>query len=58
MKITKINTPIKCDSILCYQNATIEIAANSYKGNQYLCDNCFENYKNLFKQVRQTSEKK
>ena len=56
MKIRSINENIKCDSILCFQNAMYEISANSYKGNQYLCKTCFKNYQKLFKETKKLNE--
>jgi len=57
MKICKANENIKCDSILCFQNASFVITTNSYKGNQYLCDNCFKKYQKLFKEQKKSDEK-
>ena len=56
MKINKLTEIIKCDSILCFNNATFEILTNSYKGNQYLCINCYKNYQKLFKEQKKTNE--
>ena len=58
MKINKINENIKCDSILCFNNANYEILVNSYKGNQYLCDTCYKKYQKLFKEQRKINEDK
>ena len=57
MKINKITETIKCDSILCFNNASFEIQTNSYKGNQYLCLNCFKKYQKLFKENNKLNEK-
>ena len=57
MKINKIQENIKCDSILCFNNANFEISTNSYKGNQYLCNSCYLKYKKLFKELKQNNEK-
>lgn len=57
MKICKVNENIKCDSILCFQNASFVITTNSYKGNQYLCNNCFKKYQKLFKEQKKLDEK-
>ena len=57
MKINKIIDNIKCDSILCFNNAVYEIQTNSFKGNQYLCLNCFKKYQKLFKEQNKANEK-
>ena len=57
MIINKINSNIKCDSVLCFNNASYEIKTNSYKGNQYLCVSCFKQYQKLFKDNKKTDEK-
>ena len=56
MKIRQINENIKCDSILCFQNAIYEILTDSYKGNQYLCVNCYKKYQKLFKETKKINE--
>ena len=56
MKIQQINENIKCDSVLCFQNATYEILTNSYKGNQYLCKACYKEYQKLFKEIKKNHE--
>ena len=56
MKIQQINENIKCDSVLCFQNATYEILTNSYKGNQYLCRTCYKEYQKLFKELKKNHE--
>lgn len=58
MKINKINKNLKCDSVLCFNNASFEILADSYKGNQYLCNDCFKNYQKLFKDTKKENEDK
>lgn len=57
MKINKINENIKCDSILCFKNAQYEIITNSYKGNEYLCEDCYKKYQKLFKEIKKENEK-
>ena len=57
MIINKINSGIKCDSVLCFKNACYEIIANSFKGNQYLCDKCYKQYQKLFKDNKKSDEK-
>ncbi len=49
MKKMKINRIIKCDTLYCHQNATYMIETNSFKGNQFLCNSCYNEMKNLFK---------
>ena len=56
MKIKQIKENIKCDSILCFQNANYEILTDSYKGNQYLCANCYKKYQKLFKETKKINE--
>lgn len=58
MKINKINKNLKCDSVLCFNNANFEILADSYKGNQYLCNDCFKKYQKLFKDTKKENEDK
>ena len=57
MILNKITSNIKCDSVLCFKNATYEIKTQSYKGNQYLCDTCFKQYQKLFKEPKKQNEK-
>lgn len=57
MKISQVNESIKCDSVLCFKTATFVIEANSYKGNQYLCNDCFKKYQKLFKEQKKSDEK-
>ena len=56
MKIRIINENIKCDSVLCFQNALYEIITDSYKGNQYLCKTCYKKYQKLFKESKKVNE--
>ena len=58
MKIIQITENIKCDSVLCFNNAAYKLITNSYKGNQFLCENCFEKYKKLFKEFKKSNENK
>lgn len=58
MKINKIFFEIKCDSVLCFNNASYELLTNSYKGNQYLCDNCYKQIQKLFKDAKKDNENK
>ena len=51
MKISKISKAIKCDTILCNKEADFELELESYKGNYYLCENCFKNLRKLFKRI-------
>ena len=56
MKINRVVETIKCDSVLCFCNASFEIQTNSYKGNQYLCENCYKKYIKLFKEHKKSNE--
>ena len=56
MTIKKIYENLKCDSILCFNSACFEISANSFKGNQYLCENCYKQYQKLFKESKKNNE--
>lgn len=58
MKIQQINDNIKCDSVLCFQNAQYLILTDSYKGNQYLCLDCYKKYQKLFKENKKINENK
>ncbi len=49
MTITKIKNNIKCDSVMCNQLANFKISANSYKGDYFLCSNCFNEFQRLLK---------
>lgn len=56
MKINKTDKLIKCDTVLCNNNANYEIFSESYKGNIFLCENCFKMLQKLFKKVVTTNE--
>lgn len=56
MKINKINKNLKCETVLCFNNASFEILADSYKGNQYLCEKCYKQYQKLFKEKKKENE--
>lgn len=43
---------------MCFKTACYEILTDSYKGNQYLCENCYKNYQKLFKETKKTDERK
>lgn len=58
MKINKISQNIKCDSVLCFNNAKFELLTDSYKGNQYLCETCYKKYQKLFKDTKKDNESK
>lgn len=51
MTISRISKLIKCDTVLCNENACYEIVSNSYKGNIYLCEDCFKTLQNTFKRT-------
>lgn len=56
MKITKINKIIKCDTILCNKNASYQISTNSFKGDYFICENCYSEYQKLFKRINLKDE--
>lgn len=56
MKITKINKNIKCDSIFCFNIADYKLSTNSFKGDQYLCNDCYKKYQKLFKESKKQNE--
>ena len=58
MKISKIVKLIKCDTVLCNLNAKYELVSNSYKGNIYLCEDCFKSMQNTFKRTSCKNETK
>jgi hypothetical protein len=58
MKLTTINKNIKCDTVLCNENASFELVSNSYKGNAYLCDKCMFLMQNILKKVSLKNENK
>ena len=58
MKINKIKENIKCDSVLCFNSANFELITNSFKGNQYLCNNCYKQFQKLFKEQYKNNENK
>lgn len=51
MTISRISKLIKCDTVLCNKNANFEIVSNSYKGNIYMCEDCFKTLQNTFKRT-------
>jgi len=57
MKLFKINKEIKCDTVLCNCNAKYEFISNSYKGNIYLCEDCFNSMQNIMKKVNKNETK-
>lgn len=48
---------IKCDTVLCNQNAFIKLSTNSFKGDTFLCEKCYLELKNLLKKENKTSER-
>ncbi len=57
--IVKIITErMKCDTVTCNQDAICVIYTNNYKGNLFLCGECFEKYRKLFKESMYKNEKK
>lgn len=57
MNITRIKNYIKCDSVLCNKIAIYKISANSYKGDYYMCSECFNEFQKLFKRTPSNNEK-
>ena len=57
MNIMKIKNYIKCDSILCNKIAIYRITTNSYKGDSYMCLDCFNEFQKLFKRITSNNEK-
>lgn len=57
MNVTKINNYIKCDTVLCNKIATQKISTNSYKGDFYMCCECFNEFQKLFKRTASNNEK-
>ena len=57
MNITKIKNYIKCDSVLCNKIAMYKINSNSYKGDSYICTDCFNEFQKLFKRTSSNNEK-
>ncbi len=51
MKIARIVKNIKCDTVLCGNNADYELILNSFKGSAFLCEKCFKAIQNLFKRI-------
>ena len=49
MKMMKENQQIKCDTILCNKISTVRLSLNSYKGDMFLCGDCFTKLKCLLK---------
>lgn len=58
MKLNKIKKIIKCDTVMCNKTATYEFETNSFKGNSYLCDCCFQEFQKLFKRTTLKNEQK
>ena len=54
---TKIFDTIKCDTVMCNDNAVFKLETNSFKGNTYLCLKCYNDLKNLFKKDIKTNVK-
>lgn len=51
MRISKILRDTKCDTVLCNKDAKFELETGSYKGNYFLCDDCFKSMQKLFKRT-------
>lgn len=57
MILTKIKKIIKCDTVMCNKNAVVQLVTNSYKGNSYLCNDCFLELQKLFKRTTKNEQK-
>ena len=58
MKLQKINNLIKCDTVMCNQIANKKLSTNSYKGDYYFCERCFNELQKLFKRTNLKNEQK
>lgn len=58
MKISNIENEIKCDTVMCNNNATKKLETDSFKGNMFLCNTCFNTLKNLLKKDNQNNATK
>lgn len=58
MKILKTTKLLKCDTVGCNTNSQYELILGSYKGNIYLCKNCYTELKNLFTKEQKNETKK
>lgn len=58
MKLIRINKIIKCDTVLCHKNAIFKICTNSYKGDIFLCENCFKTLQSILKRTIIKNEQK
>ena len=56
MKIKLVKDNIKCDSVLCFQSAVYELITDSFKGNQYLCQDCYKKFQKLFKESKKNND--
>ena len=54
---TKIFDTIKCDTVMCNDNAVFKLETNSFKGNTFLCLKCYNDLKILFKKDIKTNVK-
>ena len=57
MKITRKEMKIRCDSLMCDAMAGFIIESESYKGNIYLCEECFKSLQTNIKKVNIKNEK-
>lgn len=58
MRIARIYKNLKCDTVLCFNNAEYELNLGSYKGNSYMCLKCFKKLITLFKRINKNEEQK
>lgn len=58
MKIMINNDNIKCDRVLCYNTSKYTLTLDSYKGNFYFCEDCFNSFQKLIKDTKRTNGNK
>ena len=58
MKLTMINANIKCDTVMCNKTSTYRLSTESYKGDTFLCEECYLKLQKLFKRTSLKNEQK
>ena len=58
MILQKIYKQIKCDTVMCHKNSSYQITTNSYKGDMFLCTDCFTNLQKVLKRTTTKNEQK
>ncbi len=56
MKINIVKQKTICDTINCKENALYQISTYSYKGDLFLCKQCFKNLQNTLRRIRENNE--